>query len=72
MKHVKHILEYIILFALNGVMFWFFRGYLNLLIAVFMLVFFLYAFFSVYIVKKYVSLQIDVPAEYMSKIQNSL
>lgn len=67
MRHVKHILEYIILFALNGVMLWFFRGYLNLLIAVFMLVFFLCAFFSVYIVKKYVSLQIDVPAEYMSK-----
>lgn len=67
MRHVKHILEYIILFALNGVMLWFFRGYLNLLIAVFMIVFFLYAFFSVYIVKKYVSLQIHVPAEYMSK-----
>lgn len=67
MKHVKHIVEYFILFALNGVMLWFFRGYLNLLIAVFMVVFFLYAFFSVYIVKKYVSLRISVPAEYMSK-----
>lgn len=67
MRHVRHILEYIILFALNGVMLWFFRGYFNLLIAVFMVVFFLYAFFSVYIVKKYISLHIGVPSEYMSK-----
>lgn len=67
MKRFKYILEYIILFALNGLMLWFFRGYLNLVIAVCMVVFLLYALISVHIVKERLSLHIEVPAEPMVK-----
>lgn len=67
MKRFKYMVEYIVLFALNGVMLWFLRGYFNLLIAIGMIVFFLYAFFSVYIVRKYVTLEVGIPADTMSK-----
>lgn len=67
MKKFKYILEYAFLFVLNGIMLWFFWGYLNLVIAVAMVLFLLYALISVHIVKKYLSLSLWVPAEYLSK-----
>lgn len=67
MKRFKYIFEFAFLFALNGFMLWYFRGYLNLVIAAGMLVFLLYAVLSVHIVKRYLSLSIEVPSEYMKK-----
>lgn len=67
MKRFKYILEYIVLFVLNGFMFWFFRGYLNLVIAACMIVFLLYALISVHILKDRVSFYIEVPGEPMNK-----
>lgn len=67
MKRFKYIFEYVFLFCLNGIMLWYFRGYLNLLIAVGMILFLLYAVISVHIVKRYLSLSIRVPAEQMPK-----
>lgn len=67
MRRFRNLVDYTILFVLNGIMLWFFRGYLNLLIAVGMVVFFLYAVISVHIVKRYVSLEMKAPGEYMSK-----
>lgn len=67
MKRFKYIFEFIFLFALNGVMLWYFHGYLNLLIAAGMIVFLLYALVSVHIVKRYVSLSMEVPADYIPK-----
>lgn len=60
-------LEFVFLFAANGIMLWFFRGYLNLLIAVAMILFFFYAVFSVHLIKKYVSLEMKAPAEEIPK-----
>lgn len=67
MKRMKYIIEYLCLFAVNAVMFWFFHGYLNLLIGIGMIVFLIYAFFSIYGIRKSLSLEIDVPAEYIPK-----
>lgn len=67
MKRFKLIFEYVFLFCVNGIMLWYFRGYLNLLIAVGMVLFLLYAVISVHIVKRYLSLSIDIPAEQMPK-----
>lgn len=67
MKRFKYIFEFIFLFALNGVMLWYFHGYLNLLIAAGMIVLLLYALISVHIVKRYVSLSMEVPADHMPK-----
>lgn len=67
MRHMRHLIEYFMLFVLNGIMLWYFRGYLNLLIAVAMIVFFLYAVISVHIVKKYVSMKMEAPTEYITK-----
>lgn len=67
MKRFKYIFEFIFLFALNGVMLWYFHGYLNLLIAAGMIVLLLYALISVHIVKRYVSLSIEVPTDHMPK-----
>ena len=67
MKRLRYILEYLFLFAANVIMLWFFRGYLNLLIAVAMILFFFYAFFSIHLVKKYVSLEMKAPAEEIPK-----
>lgn len=67
MRRFKYIIEYLFLFVLNGIMLWFFRGYLNLVIAAAMILFLLYAVISVHIVKRYVSLSLQVPAEYMTK-----
>ncbi len=67
MRHFRNMLSYLFLFLCNGIMLWFFRGYLNLLIAVGMVVFLLYAVISVHIVRRYVSLEIETPAEYISK-----
>lgn len=67
MKRLRYILEYLFLFVANGIMLWFFRGYLNLLIAVAMILLFFYAVFSVHLVKKYVSLEIKAPAEEIPK-----
>lgn len=67
MRHFRNMLSFILLFLCNGIMLWFFRGYLNLLIAVGMVVFLLYAVISVHIVKRHVSLEMEAPAEYISK-----
>lgn len=67
MKRFKLIFEYLFLFGVNGIMLWYFRGYLNLLIAVGMVLFLLYAVISVHIVKRYLSLSIDIPAEQLPK-----
>lgn len=67
MKRLRYILEYLFLFVANGIMLWFFRGYLNLLIAVAMILLFFYAVFSVHLVKKYVSLEMEAPAEEIPK-----
>lgn len=67
MKRFKYIFEFVFLFALNGFMLWYFRGYLNFVIAAAMLVFLLYAVLSVHIVKRYLSFSIEVPSEYMKK-----
>lgn len=67
MKRLRYMLEFIFLFVANGIMLWFFRGYLNLLIAVAMILLFFYAFFSVHLVKKYVSLELKAPAEEIPK-----
>ena len=67
MKRLRYMLEYLFLFVANGIMLWFFRGYLNLLIAVAMILLFFYAFFSVHLVKKYVSLEMKAPAEEIPK-----
>ncbi len=67
MKHVGHIAEYIILFALNAIAFWYFRGYFNLILAGAMILFFLYAVISVHIVKRYVSAELTTPVEKISK-----
>lgn len=67
MKRFKYIFEYIVLFALNGIMLWFFRGYLNLFIAAGMILFLLYALISVHIVRTYLSVTIQVPADSMMK-----
>lgn len=67
MKRFKYIFEYVFLFALNGVMLWYFRGYLNLLIAAGMIVLLLYALISVHIITRYVSLSIEVPADCIPK-----
>ncbi len=63
----KFIFEFIFLFALNGVMLWYFRGYLNLLIAAGMIVLLLYALISVHIVIRHVSLSMEAPADYIPK-----
>lgn len=67
MKRFKYIFEFVFLFALNGVMLWYFRGYLNLVVAAGMLVFLLYAVISVHVVKRYLSLSIEAPSDYMTK-----
>lgn len=67
MKRFKYIFEFIFLFALNGVMLWYFHGYLNLLIAAGMIVLLLYALISVHIVRRYVSLSMEVPADHIPK-----
>lgn len=72
MSHVRNIFHFFLLFVCNGIMLWFFRGYLNLLIAVCMVVLLLYALVSVHIAKRYVSVQIEAPAEYVSKDEEFL
>lgn len=70
MRRIKAVLEFVILFLLNGIMLWFFHSYLNLLFLVGMIVFFLYAFFSAYYVRSHVSIDIQVPNGYMEKKTN--
>ena len=67
MKRFKYIIEFVFLFGCNGVMLWFFRGYVNLVIAAGMLVFLVYALVSVHIVKRYVTLDLEIPVQYMTK-----
>ncbi len=66
-NYFKHLMEFLILFAINGVMLWFFRGYFNLVIAVAMLLLFLYALISVHIVRHYVSISLQFPGIAMPK-----
>ncbi len=61
------VIEFVFLFGCNGVMLWFFRGYVNLVIAAGMLVFLVYALVSVHIVKRYVTLDLEIPVQYMTK-----
>ncbi len=67
MRRFWHIFEYLALFAINGVMLWFFRGYLNLLIAVMMVLFLLYSLISVHIALPYLTAEIEVPEGYVEK-----
>ena len=53
MKKFKNIFEYVFLFCLNGLMLWYFRGYLNLLIAAAMILFLVLDIISVLILKRY-------------------
>lgn len=67
MKQGRNVAEFVMLFVANGVMLWFFRGYFNLLIAVVMILLLLYAIISVHVIKRYISLQIEMPVETFSK-----
>lgn len=67
MKKFKNIFEYVFLFCLNGLMLWYFRGYLNLLIAAAMILFLLFDIISVLILKRYLSVSVVVPGEQMPK-----
>lgn len=67
MRRFKNIFEYAFLFGLNGLMLWYFRGYLNLLIAVAMIVFLVLDVTSVLVLKRYLSISIEVPGEQMPK-----
>lgn len=66
-KRIGHILEFLFLFSLNAVALWFFRGYLNLLIAVLMVLFLTYSIISVYIAVRYLSVEIEMPTAYVEK-----
>ncbi len=61
MKHLAYIIEYFILFAINLVMLWFFRGYLNLIIAILMVLFLCFSVASVHFLKKHVSIKVSMP-----------
>nr|MBP3597868.1 DUF58 domain-containing protein [Eubacterium sp.] len=65
--HIKHVLEFWVLFGINGVMLWFFRGYFYLVIAVAMLLLFLYAMISVHVVKKHVTISVQMPGTTLPK-----
>ena len=67
MKKFKNIFEYVFLFCLNGLMLWYFRGYLNLLIAAAMILFLVLDIISVLILKRYLSVSVVVPGEQMPK-----
>lgn len=67
MRKFKNIFEYVFLFCLNGLMLWYFRGYLNLLIAAAMILFLLFDIISVLILKRYLSVSVVVPGEQMPK-----
>lgn len=67
MRRFKNAFEYVFLFCLNGFMLWYFRGYLNLLIAVAMIVFLVLDVTSVLVLKRYLSISIEVPGEQMPK-----
>lgn len=67
MRRIWHIFEFVVLFAVNGVMLWFFGGYLNLLIAVMMILFLLYSLISVHIALPYLSAEVEVPEGYVEK-----
>ena len=65
--HIKHVLEFWVLFGINGVLLWFFRGYFYLVIAVAMLLLFLYAMISVHVVKKHVTISVQMPGTTLPK-----
>lgn len=67
MRKFKNIFEYVFLFCLNGLMLWYFRGYLNLLIAAAMILFLVLDIISVLILKRYLSVSVVVPGEQMPK-----
>lgn len=67
MKRFKNIFEYLFLFCLNGLILWYFRGYLNLLIAAAMILFLVFDVISVLILKRHLSVSIEVPGEQMPK-----
>ena len=67
MRKFKNIFDYVFLFCLNGLMLWYFRGYLNLLIAAAMILFLLFDIISVLILKRYLSVSVVVPGEQMPK-----
>ena len=64
---IWHIFEFFLLFAINGIMLWFFGGYLNLLIAVMMLLLLLYSLISVHVAIPYLSVEILMPTGYVEK-----
>lgn len=64
---IWHIFEFLLLFAINGIMLWFFGGYLNLLIAVMMLLLLLYSIISVHVAIPYLSVEILMPTGYVEK-----
>lgn len=67
MRRFKNIFEYVFLFCLNGLMLWYFRGYLNLLIAAAMILFLVFDVISVFILKRRLSVSIEAPGEQMPK-----
>ncbi len=66
-KHISHGIEFLFLFGINGMMLWFFRGYLYLVIAIAMILLFVSSFLSVHIVKKHLAVKIHMPDICMPK-----
>lgn len=67
MRRFWHIFEFLFLFAINGVMLWFFGGYLNLLIAAMMVLFLIYSLISVHIAMPYLAAEVEMPEGYVEK-----
>lgn len=67
MRRIWNTFEFVLLFAINGVMLWFFGSYLNFLIAALMILLLLYSLVSVHIAIRYLSVEVVMPTSYVEK-----